>query len=387
MKFFKTSLIVEDFFSLFPEQVIGAYDKKTFKLIAEDFNLSTRISKPETIVRHIKELDNPKQYMLDKLVEVQETRRIEEVNMPIGQMSTRRIRDELKRASVESEGNPDELRERLRAHRENTLQWVAYGSEILKREVDARHINRDKRIEKRRKYSEIDNLRYREHAAELLDFYDAGELWSEDFANDEVYTTYVMGRLKAFGLSTEGTLSDKQLRLIKYVLDQREASLVGNIDQLLDRLVRFLNGKELNSDMSPELIKKRIETYGGLTVGSSEEMVQRLDRFKKKKQTANDYSDGWLRGELQKYEAPTTGNRQQLLERHRIIYLSEENARLRKELEDCHRRRHSSSYSYRRSSNKNKSSGPGFKTGLVTGVIGSWIASRRRNEQKTTLKF
>tara|TARA_B110000977_G_C10770294_1_gene374342 strand:+ start:362 stop:625 length:264 start_codon:yes stop_codon:yes gene_type:complete len=79
MKFFKNSFVVENFFKLFPGRVIETYNKTQFKSIAEDFGLSKRISKSETIVRHIKEIDNPKQYMLDKIVEERERRRIEQM--------------------------------------------------------------------------------------------------------------------------------------------------------------------------------------------------------------------------------------------------------------------------------------------------------------------
>jgi len=380
MKFFKNSFVVENFFKLFPGRVIETYNKTQFKSIAEDFGLSKRISKSETIVRHIKEIDNPKQYMLDKLVEERERRRIEQLNMSIDQMSITRLRDELKHANIILEGNPDEMRQHLRNHRNSTLEWVAYNSNLLKSELDARHINRDKLLEKKRTHSRVDDLRYREHVAELLDLYYDGELCSEDFENVKVYNSYVTEQLKAFNLSTDGP--NKQLRLVKYVLKKRDASLKGNIKQLLERLLRFQEGTEYGSDMTPVLVKKRLGTYGGSLGGTFEEINLRLDRFKNKAQSVFDYSDDWLREQLEKYEAPTTGNRQQLLERHRIIYLSEENARLRKELEDCHRRRRNI---VRPRQYQKKSSGPGFYTGLAVGALGA--AMSRRVQNKTTLKF
>lgn len=367
MKFFKNTLDIEDFFRLFPDHIANTYDKKTFKLIAEDFGLDNRVSKPQTIIQRIKDIDNPKQYILDKL-----NQQYAEI-----QSEVTNFRNELQRENIYLHGTSDELHQRLRDHYEGTLEWCYYSSDKLKHELDTRHMNRDQRLEAYMNDSDDDSWRYRKHAAKLLDLFSAGELMLGDFQNKLAYTTYVTDRLKAFNLPTKGTTNTKQTRLVKHVLARRKASLKGQSEELYARLMRFQKGQENYSDMSSELVKQRLEPYDGYLGGTLDELTRRLDRFKKKTPVVDDFPDAWIREKLEEHELATIGDRPQLLERYKIISLSEENKRLRRELRNCRRRT-----SHR--PNKKESNGSGFYTGAVTGVV---AATLLRNEQKYRLKF
>lgn len=374
MKFFKNTLIVEDFFEKFPN-VTDKYEKKAYKLIAQDFGLNKRLSNPNTIISKIEAIQNPKQYILDRLHKEIAAER-QKIQEDIGLWSSAKLKTELKKVGISDFGD-DNLRRKMRAHRDNSLEWEAYDADKLKGELKARHIKNDMYLE---------GKMYRKHAAELLDLFDMGELVPTDFVNQNTYRVFVTDKLTAMGLSTDGNDLEKQTRLVKNVLKKYNGSSEGDVQELLERLVRFHNRQERHSDMTPEYIKKSLREKGAYMDGSLEELTQRLDRFEQKKAAVDDYSDDWFKDQLRQYDAPLNGNRQNLLERYKIISLTKENQRLHKELENCRRSRRYTS-SYRRESKK-KSAGPGFYTGLTVGAIGSLISRRQRQvQEKATLKF
>lgn len=372
MKFFKNTLIVEEFFNAFPDV---KYDKKTYKLIAKDFELGNRVSKPETIISKIEAMENPKQYILDRLhAEITTERKQAEENIEL--WSTNKLRSELKKVHVSDfyHDDHDELCRKLRAHRDNTLEWEAYDADWLKYNFDSLHI-KHRAVER-----SMDDARYRKYAAEMLDFYDDGELLSGDFYDVATYRTFVSDRLTAFGLPNDGDDADKQVRLTKRALTARGGSLDGTAKELKERLLRFQFGKTSCFDLSPSTITNRLEENSAYTEGSLEQLTQRLIRFETKRAVTDDYSSDWVKKRLKEYKQATNGNRQDLLERYKIISLTKENERLRQELEYCRRRRPS----YRPRSSKREPDGPGFYTGLAVGALGGLIS---RVQEKSTLTF
>ena len=372
MKFFKNTLIVEEFFNAFPDV---KYDKKTYKLIAKDFELGNRVSKPETIISKIEAMENPKQYILDRLhAEITTERKQAEEN--IVPWSKNKLRSELKKVHVSDfyHDDHDELCRKLRAHRDNTLEWEAYDADWLEYNFNSLHIKRqsEERL--------MDDARYRKYAADMLDFYDDGELFLEDFYDVATYRTFVSDRLTAFGLPNDGDDADKQVRLTKRALTARGGSLDGTAKELKERLLRFQFGKTSCFDLSPSTITNRLEENSAYTEGSLEQLTQRLIRFETKRAVTDDYSSDWVKKRLKEYKQATNGNRQDLLERYKIISLTKENERLRQELEYCRRRRPS----YRPRSSKREPDGPGFYTGLAVGALGGLIS---RVQEKSTLTF
>ena len=379
MKFFKNSLILEDFIqSLADDQVRQNYSDDELKRIAEDFELSKRIKKPDTIIRKIKEIEDPKEFIRNKLKE-------ENVGLEkdIETMPGAKLIGLIRQEGLNEEGSIDRLRDRLRKHFEQTLTWEEYRTDQLAKELEKKNIIMDPNI--------LNNLHiggryrdmYRKSAIKLLDLYEAGELIT-NFKDDETFEKYVFNMLKRDHLSTKGSKSQKELRFYKSILERYDSRTDGSLEEMRDRIMSVLFSKNpLPENLSREGLESNLNKFSGNIKGSDEELKNRLTRFLKKRQTIEDYSTEWIKQQLKKEQLSEEGSREDLITRYEIVSLKKEVVRLRKELDECHRRKNRTVTRYSRSKKKSGSSGFGsFVSGAIVGSILS-----RRNETKIPLKF
>ena len=379
MKFFTNSLILEDFIqSLTDEQVRQNYSDDELKLIAEDFELSKRIKKPDTILRKINEMEDPKEFIKNKLKE--ENVRAEQ---DIKTMSGAKLVHLLRQEGLNEDGSIDRLRDRLKKHFEQTLSWEEYRTSQLAKELEKRNIVADPEI--------LSNLHiggryrdmYRQSAIKMLELYEDGALIT-NFKDEKSFDEYVLDMLKQDHLSTKGSKKQKQLRFFKSILKRYDSRTDGSVEEIRDRIMSvLLNKNPLPENLSREGLESNLNKFSGNIEGSNNVLKNRLTRFFKKRQTIEDYSTEWIKQQLKKEHLSEEGSREDLITRYEIVSLKKQVSRLRKELDECHRRKNRTITRY--STSKKKSGSSGFGSFVSGAIVGSILS--KRNETKKPLKF
>ena len=379
MKFFTNSLILEDFIQyLTDDQIREKYSDDELKLIAEDFELSKRIKKPDTILRKINEMEDPKEFIKNKLKE--ENVRAEQ---DIETMSGAKLVHLLRQEGLNEEGSISRLRDRLKKHFEQTLSWEEYRTSQLAKELEKRNLVADPEI--------LSNLHiggryrdmYRQSAIKILELYENGELIT-NFKDEKSFDEYVLDMLKQYNLSTKGSKKNKQLRFFKSILESHDSRTDGSLEEIRDRIMSvLLNKNPLPEVLSREGLERNLNKLSGNIEGSDVALRIRLNKFLKKRQTIEDYSTDWIKQKLKKEQLSEEGSREDLITRYEIVSLKHEVERLKRALNDCNRRKNRTITRY--STSKKKSGSSGFGSFVSGAIVGSILS--KRNQTKKPLKF
>lgn len=401
MKYFKNTLIVEEFFTkLFnnPSRMRDLIEndtveieswnhhqtinQKDLRLIAADFDLSKRIKKASTIMRQIQAMANPKDFILNKLTI--------ERNTPntIETMHKSELLSLIKESGlVEEYTDIDQLRDRLHKYQKNQLSWTEYQTTKLKSELKTRQLK-----------VSSNNPRYREIAIGTLQAYENGdgELTAKHFQTTVAYNAYVKDTLSKYKLSTKGCSQQRQLRLLQYNLNTIGANTEGSSSELEARLYRFHHKMKLQSgDLTIEALQTQLQKLTAVSLGAREILEDRLQRFNRKRPLISDYTDEGLQTQLNKNNLSTRGDREDWVERLEIVQLRKENNVLALKLErstvlnaerqrtaECSKYR---SYSRRKSKEKKSKTDWGLYAGLAVGAAAGALI--RRNDTYTNLTF
>jgi len=384
MKFFTNSLHVHDFFTFLKNgSVKETYNVKVWPLIRDDFDLSKRISRPDTIINKINKMSNPQQFIMEKMTHDHNTSKVVE---DIPDMDLKELMIEINREGLIGTSTDDEqLRDRLRKHYANTLAWEEYTTSQLKKELQQRDI----KVPTRYNYTSTrrDKKIFSEIACRILDMYEKGNLTSINFRDEESYDTYVSGWLKDYKLSTSGNKTQKRERYLQHILKEWQCNINGAEKELEERVYRYMSGNAITSDLSDVGIIEQLKKRSLRLDGNREEMQARLVRCKLNKNVYIDYTTDRLREILTKNKLSTSGNRIDLLTRLQIVRLKRENERLRQELTECNKAKGRYRSRVNRSNrDKEKSGGMGFYSGALIGaMVGSVVSGRELST--TILKF
>lgn len=400
MKYFKNTLIVEEFFTeLFnnPSRIKDLVEngsveieswnhnltinQEDLRLIADDFGLPKSIKKASTIMHRIQKMVNPKDFILNKLTIERNTPNTIETMYKSELLSL--IRES---GLVEDYTDIDQLRDRLNKYQKNQLSWTEYRTIKLKSELKTRQL----------KVSS--SPRYREIAIVTLQAYENGdgELSAEHFQTPAAYNAYVKDTLSRYKLSTKGSSQQRQLRLLQYNLNTIGANTEGSSSELQDRLYRFHHKEKLQSgDLTIEALQTQLQKLTAVSLGSRKILEDRLQRFNIKRPLISDYTDEGLRIQLNKNNLSTRGDREDWIERLEIAQLRKKNNALALELErsnalNAERRRTSErskyrSYTRQKSDEKKSKSDWSLFTGLAVGAAAGALI--RRNDTNTNLIF
>lgn len=385
MKFFKNSLIIHDFFrELNAGTAAETYAKKVWPLIKADFDLSKRISRINTIINKIKDMDDAQQLITEKMTADKETLKSVE---DVPGMDEDELKKEIRRENlITSYDSVEQLRDRLRKFYENTLAWEEYKVGRLIKELQLRELTVPKWYSSLHRHSRRDQNNFKYIACKVLDNYEEGNLPPREFSTENAFDVYVDKWLGEYNLSTSGSQSEKRKKYYQHVLNKWKLNVLGDTGQLVDRMYRYINSDVKSNDLSLEGVKKQLEKHRLVVDGDFHELVGRLDRFRYRKNVPEDYTTDWLQDALKKNNLSTEGERVDLLTRLEIVRLRRENEKLRKELAECniakgrHRRK-----AYNSSREKKNSGGMGFYSGAVLGaMVGSVVC---REQSKTNLIF
>ncbi len=423
MKFFKNSLNVEDFIKLLAEdRILEVYTEEELKIIAEDLELSLVMkeeaidyskmtvvnlrkelksrglstkgkkavlvakleedgdeseNKGEAILRKIKEMEDPKEFIKNKMKEENI-----EAEKHVETMSGANLVKLLRKEGLEEGGYNDRMRDRLQKFYENSLSWEEYRTHQLSKELKERNLIMDTAIISR--YKRGNRPLYRESAIKILNLYEDGDLIS-NFKDNQSFDDYVTKMLEQNKLSNKGSKKQKHVRFFKSILERLDSRTDGSLKELRDRIISvILNKNIVPENLSRKGLESHLNKFSANIEGSDDELRNRLTRFFQKNQSIEDYSTDRIKQKLKLGHLSEQGSREDLITRYEIVSLKHEVVRLKRALNDCNRRKNRTITKYSNEKNK-KSSSSGFGSFVGGAIVGSILS--RRNEQKPSLKF